>query len=192
MSKKRKRLYQLSYPGGGPAYVEDAGHLLKISGILMQGMGFDLLLLSPTAGKIDTLATIQPTLEEWCEILRRTDNPLVYEQDETGTIKAIHRKQEYAISGAIQQQIWARDGFRCMYCGQPMGKVQLTVDHFVPLELGGANQSDNLISACRRCNKHKGKIPPQEYCTKNRLDYLGLRAYLDKKASTHFINHLAI
>lgn len=170
----------------------DFGNLLKVSGILVQGGGQSCIVLSPTA-YVEALAGaqfIKPTLGEWCDILSRTDDPLVFEEDETGTIKAIHRKMQFAISGAIQQKIWARDGFRCMYCGQPMGKVQLTVDHFYPLELGGEQTENNYISACRKCNKKKGKTHPRNYCVDNDLDFEGLRLYLLGAASSQFIAHL--
>jgi 5-methylcytosine-specific restriction endonuclease McrA len=41
----------------------------------------------------------------------------------------------------VQQKVWAADGFQCVYCGAKMGETLLTVDHFVPLELGGANEN---------------------------------------------------
>jgi len=188
----RKRLYELRYDATGePIYVEDAGHLFKISGVLFQGMDTNVLFLSPTANDLKKGYQVrQPSLEEWCEVLRRTDDPLVFEQDETGTIKAIHRKQQFAISGAIQQMIWARDQFQCLYCGKQMGDVQLTIDHFDPLEQGGENTQYNLLSACRQCNKRKGNMDPEDYCFKNDLDYEGLCLYLRGDAPLMFIGHL--
>ena len=66
----------------------------------------------------------------------------------------------YAISGAIQQKIWAADSFACVYCGAKMGDILLTVDHFIPLEMGGKNIESNFVSACRKCNKRKGNDSP--------------------------------
>ena len=45
----RKRLYGLTYRGGLPAFFDDAGHLIKISGVLWQGMDLNILTLMPTA-----------------------------------------------------------------------------------------------------------------------------------------------
>ena len=188
------RLYELRYPDTDrPVYMEDAGHLIKISGIFAQGMGLDLLLLSPTATPIENLQTmwiIEPTLEDWCEFLRQTDDPVFFENNEHWNPKAIVRKQQRAISGAIQQKVWARDGFQCLYCGVMMGDQQLTVDHFIPLELGGGNDWSNYVSACRRCNKKKGAIEPERYCNLEGLDFEGLCAYLDGKCTKSFIGHL--
>jgi hypothetical protein len=192
--KKRKRLYSLVYTATGePVYIEDAGHLLKISGVLLQGMDTDILLLSPTANHVpgaEYIEIVQPTLPEWCEVLRRTDDPLVFEQEADGTIKAVHRKQQYAISGAIQQKVWVRDEFLCLFCGLRMGDVQLTVDHFMPLELGGANEMANYASCCRQCNKAKGSMHPERFCSTHQLDYSGLVQYLAGDQSMHMVGHL--
>ena len=70
----------------------------------------------------------------------------------------------YTISGAVQQKVWARDNFTCLYCGKKMGEVQLSIDHFVPVELGGADRPENYASSCRKCNKAKGSMPARQWC----------------------------
>ena len=194
----RRRLYGLRYRGNLPAFFEDAGSTIKISGLLWQGMDLNVLTLMPTAcpeGIEDDPGSVRvllPSLDEWVELLGRTDDPLIFQEDETGTVKAILRKAQYGISGAVQQRIWVRDRMTCLYCGQPMGKVQLTVDHFVPLELGGQNDETNYVSCCRQCNKRKGKEHPQAWCKQRGYDYEGLRAYLEGQASLAFVAHLSV
>lgn len=215
-SRKRKRLFTLSYEAtGAPAYVDEAGGLFKLSGLVYQGMGSTLVVLLPTAsplgdGQTDELgqmvegvwaavglggdsvklAIVRPTLEELAEIIRRSDDPLYFETDPSGIVKAIHRKAERVVSGGVQQKVWARDGFKCLFCGRLMGDVSLTVDHFVPLESGGSNDPSNLISACRKCNKRKGNQSPRDYCRAHGLDFVGLQAYLDGSAPASFVAHL--
>ena len=41
----------------------------------------------------------------------------------------------------------------CVYCGRT---VELSLDHLIPRYAGGADASDNLVTACRRCNSAKG------------------------------------
>ena len=53
----------------------------------------------------------------------------------------------------------AADGI-CAYCDQP-GK--LTMDHIVPLILGGAHDIDNIAAACGPCNSSKGARPLAEF-----------------------------
>ncbi|WP_211298936.1 HNH endonuclease [Kineococcus rhizosphaerae] len=52
--------------------------------------------------------------------------------------------------------VFARDGYTCCYCGTCAG---LTVDHKVPLVLGGTNDLDNLQTLCGSCNSRKGHRP---------------------------------
>lgn len=192
MSKKRKRLFQLTYPGGGPAWLEDVGNRLKIAGIVLQGEGVTFAVLTPQASEVDGLNVVRADLETWSELLRRSDDPLVFEADGGGEVKVVHRKVSFAISGVVQQTVWHRDRFRCMYCGRKMdGRyVQLTVDHFMPLELGGANDESNYLAACRKCNKDKGAIHPEEFCKSRGLDFRGLELYLAGQAPASFVAHL--
>jgi uncharacterized short protein YbdD (DUF466 family) len=107
------------------------------------------------------------TNEEWTDFLKRTDDPEVLVMPE----KAFHRKLRYQISGHVQQKVWAADGFQCVFCHQPMGKMQLTIDHWVPLELGGVNDTSNYLSVCRKENKDKGSMPPQDWCKLKGYDF---------------------
>jgi 5-methylcytosine-specific restriction endonuclease McrA len=117
------------------------------------------------------------TEEEWTDFLQRSDNPEVLVMPE----KAFHRKIRFEISGAVQQKIWVADNYRCVYCGAYMGKAQLTIDHFTPLELGGVNNTSNYLSACRRCNKSKGSMNPHDWCNLKGLKYDYFIDYLKKR-----------
>lgn len=46
-----------------------------------------------------------------------------------------------------------RDAYTCAYCGQEAN----TVDHIVPVKLGGVDHNpSNLVAACLSCNSRKG------------------------------------
>lgn len=62
------------------------------------------------------------------------------------------------ISASTRWAIFARDGFRCRYCGLQAGQdgIELHVDHVISLADGGDNRMDNLVSACQACNGGKG------------------------------------
>lgn len=52
--------------------------------------------------------------------------------------------------------IYARDGFLCVYCGAAAeAGTALSLDHVLPREVGGGNESGNLVTACVRCNSAK-------------------------------------
>jgi hypothetical protein len=61
------------------------------------------------------------------------------------------------ISKKMRFDVFKRDSFACMYCGQHPPKVILEVDHITPVFEGGKNRLDNLITACFDCNRGKGK-----------------------------------
>ncbi len=50
--------------------------------------------------------------------------------------------------------LFARDGWRCVYCGNTGGR--LTLDHVVPRSRGGDSVWENVVTACAPCNLRKG------------------------------------
>lgn len=52
--------------------------------------------------------------------------------------------------------IFARDGFRCVYCGEVFDPDDLSVDHVQPQMRGGDGSWGNVVTACRACNTLKG------------------------------------
>lgn len=160
------RFYQVEL-SNRPAFMGDIGSYVTIAGVIFQANGQSLTLMLPNAEPLE--GSLQPSIEEWSEIIQHSDDPSIFELDENGYVKAIHRKVRYQISGAIQQKIWALDGCKCLYCGRKIGEVQLTVDHFEPLETGGKNDQTNYITSCRKCNKNKGNESAQEWCSRNNV-----------------------
>lgn len=57
----------------------------------------------------------------------------------------------------IQAQVRQRSGYLCEYChaSEQWQYVRFTVDHVVPLSLGGADRLENLALACFHCNRRK-------------------------------------
>ena len=52
--------------------------------------------------------------------------------------------------------LFERDSFQCMYCGRFFERQLLTRDHIVPSSRSGRDVWENVVTACRRCNQHKG------------------------------------
>lgn len=162
------RFYQLELRHR-PAYWGDVGSLLKIEGLIVGGVGTQGLLMLPGTTLLDEdeRFSVRLTEDQWTDWLQRSDNPEILVMP----AKAFHRKVRYEISGAVQQKIWVADGYKCMFCGVAMGKAQLTIDHWMPLELGGANDTSNYLSCCRRENKDKGSMHPRDWCQLKKIDY---------------------
>jgi len=58
-----------------------------------------------------------------------------------------------------RQNIFKRDGNKCVYCNQT---YDLTLDHVLPKSRKGQTSWDNLVTACRTCNSKKGDRTPEE------------------------------
>ncbi len=58
-----------------------------------------------------------------------------------------------------RQNIFKRDGFKCVYCAS---REHLTLDHVIPRSKGGRDSWHNLVSACQKCNTEKGDRTPEE------------------------------
>ncbi len=56
-----------------------------------------------------------------------------------------------------RDDVFARDEYRCVYCGQVFEVESLTVDHVQPRVRGGDHSGGNLVTACESCNALKGQ-----------------------------------
>lgn len=57
-----------------------------------------------------------------------------------------------------RQQIYDLSGGECFYCGRVIAFKEATIDHIVPKSKGGSWRLENLVLACRKCNRIKGQI----------------------------------
>jgi len=163
MSGTRKDFFGLRYPNHEPIYLDRFGIEFQISGMIVTGKdNKSIVMMLPGGYGIHSLSTIvKPTVDEWIQLLKQMDDPEYYETSPDGKIvKAIHRKNMRQIAYDIQWQVYRRVGFKCEYCG---GERPLTIDHYVPVELGGTDELSNLKAACRSCNKRKGNMSPDEW-----------------------------
>jgi hypothetical protein len=57
---------------------------------------------------------------------------------------------------SVRFQILERDSFTCRFCGKRAPETELEVDHIFPRSKGGTDDTSNLVTACRDCNRGKG------------------------------------
>ena len=55
-----------------------------------------------------------------------------------------------------RSELFARDEWRCVYCGEVFPEEALSVDHVQPRVRGGDNSGGNVVTACGGCNLRKG------------------------------------
>lgn len=67
------------------------------------------------------------------------------------------------IPNYVRFQVFKRDKFTCQYCGA--SGCDLEIDHIEPVANGGSDDMDNLITACKACNRGKRDMPvlPEGY-----------------------------
>jgi hypothetical protein len=51
-----------------------------------------------------------------------------------------------------------RDDFTCQYCGSRTGNSDIEIDHMIPVTMGGSDHKNNLIAACKKCNRNKSDL----------------------------------
>jgi len=59
-----------------------------------------------------------------------------------------------------RRNIYGRDGNHCQYCGKRFATSELSLDHVIPRSQGGANNWQNVVCCCVRCNVRKGGRTP--------------------------------
>lgn len=72
----------------------------------------------------------------------------------------------------VKFKVWERDNYTCQYCGLYMKKMYedwrnkkiskrsdalITLDHKIPIAMGGPYTVENLVTCCSPCNIQKGK-----------------------------------
>jgi 5-methylcytosine-specific restriction endonuclease McrA len=99
------------------------------------------------------------------ELIEQLDQPLHSASDTYPWPHVIRLVQYVRVPRAVQRKIsrralFARDNWRCAYCGTASGK--LTLDHVVPRSRGGDSVWENVVTSCAPCNLKKGDRLPHE------------------------------
>ncbi len=143
----------------------DIGSSIQIAGTVWCGLG--LCFITSVPGKDEDFSLLKKmplTLPEWETVLRQSDllETEIISKDPTGKlVKIILRKTQRQIDTYLQWAAFQRDEYHCRYCWRT--GLPLTVDHIDLWEEGGATVLENLISACRPCNKDRGRIHYEEW-----------------------------
>jgi len=58
--------------------------------------------------------------------------------------------------------IYARDNYKCQYCGKKAAMHALTYDHVTPRSQGGRTEWTNIVTCCYECNRKKGGRTPKQ------------------------------
>src|ERR671923_384498 len=99
------------------------------------------------------------------EVIEALDQPLRSATDTYPWPHVIRLVTYVSVPRTVQRKIsrralFARDGWRCAYCGTSTGR--LTLDHVVPRSRGGDSVWENVVTSCAPCNLKKGNRLPEE------------------------------
>ena len=120
--------------------------------------------LFPSMDELEVTDVLELSDDEWKQLIRQSDlmETEVLAKAKDGKIhKVIARKCERQINGRTSWSVFRRDGYRCRYCGND--KTPLTVDHLILWEDGGPSTEENLVAACKKCNKKRGNMKYEEW-----------------------------
>lgn len=137
----------------------DFGTEVAAWGVVFQGKGKMYVIPFPDSPDRDvdesdlTLLHLRP--DDFALFLGQLDMVNVQMSDKT-----MVRKSQRRIDSAITWSAYARDGYRCRYC---YVRGPLTVDHVDLWEDGGAPVLMNLISACGKCNRTRGRMKYEDW-----------------------------
>jgi 5-methylcytosine-specific restriction endonuclease McrA len=79
-----------------------------------------------------------------------------------GDTRTLERNRDRYTPPLNNRTLFKRDANLCMYCGLHFRVSELTRDHITPISRGGRDTWMNVVTACRRCNNHKGGRTPEE------------------------------
>jgi hypothetical protein len=137
----------------------DVGVSIGLSGAVFSDTEKMYLCMFPDQDADLKQVVLDMPLEDWKTFLRQTDlvEVEVLTKTEDGKLaKAIMRKTQRLIEQRVSWAVFKRDNYTCRYCGKD--GLPLTVDHLVLWEEGGPSIEENLVAACRKCNKTRGNM----------------------------------
>ncbi len=93
---------------------------------------------------------------------RRTEIPVNAIIATHGSHPDAHRFYDRYTPPLSNRALFRRDENLCLYCGVQFRDHDLSRDHVHPISQGGVDTWANVVTACKRCNNHKGSRKPEE------------------------------
>jgi len=79
------------------------------------------------------------------------------------TLKLLKRIQKKWKPPRFRKRVlFNRDNWQCQYCSIELFPSNVTIDHVLPSSRGGLTSWTNCVTACKRCNKVKANMTPEE------------------------------
>ena len=126
-----------------------------------------VLVLNASYEPLNVCSTRRAHVLVWkgkAEVVERLDEPLrtatnTYVRPHVIRLVTYVRVPQSVKRRISRRALFARDGWRCVYCGD--GTSRLTLDHVVPRSRGGESVWENVVTACAACNLRKASFSSQ-------------------------------
>lgn len=144
--------------------VLSVGNTRQLVGMIYQGEEQTLLCFLPGERNDLPVYDLEMNPDQWKVFVQQSDHmeTEVLERAKDGSLtKMILRKSQRQLDAVLSWRVFKRDNYTCRYCGR--NDVPLTVDHLVRWEEGGPTIEENLLSACRKCNRVRGDTPYDQW-----------------------------
>lgn len=73
------------------------------------------------------------------------------------------RRKRHQYSADTRKLIYDKYDGRCQLCGKKLSLQEMTLDHIIPLAVGGVDDISNLWTACESCNQAKADSLPENF-----------------------------
>lgn len=170
--------------------LKEVGHSIQLIGGVWEGNDYLYMFIIPeyTEDDVDIVMgdVVEANLDDWKELLRQGDlmeTEVLSKCQEGKLYKAVIRKCQRLIDQQVTWNVYRRDKYTCRYCGR--NNVPLTVDHLVLWEDGGPSIEDNLVAACKKCNKTRGNTPYEEWLKSPYYKRVSKHLPLDVRENNH-------
>lgn len=86
-----------------------------------------------------------------------------YDTEDTEWNKPKKKQKRKKYSTEVRRMIYNNADGRCQLCGRKIMFTDASMDHIIPLALGGEDCESNLQLACKVCNGAKDSYLPDEF-----------------------------
>ncbi len=138
----------------------------------------------PDLETISVKVAIASYLDDKCEVVHFYDTPIM-----VNGVQAVHPtkgplfwpsvimyKNAYTTKKVMRlckENLYLRDHFACVYCGDPLQYSTTTMDHLIPKSKGGHKKSWlNMVASCHKCNQRKSDDMPGKQWIPSRKPYI--------------------
>lgn len=90
----------------------------------------------------------------------------------------------------VRSKLIERDGDMCFYCRWVSPTQAYTIDHYIPIQLGGTDYLHNLRLACSQCNGEKNNYTVGEWYKRvqTQVNKQKLRLEKDRKLARRLLS----